>query len=176
MNRLLAAVRDDQLGSSTPCPDWTVADLIAHVHQFATVFARNARKQEGGIPERELPGDWRRETPRQVDDLVEAWRAENAWSGRVSAGGVEMDAADNAVVAMEELVVHGWDLARSTDQDFDVEDGWLDVVDRFFEVFADAIESGQGPYGPPVPAPDGAQRLEQTIARTGRDPHWSSTD
>src|ERR1700710_2142804 len=93
MNRLLAGVRDDQLAEPTPCPDWTVADLLAHVHQFATVFTLNA--------------------------LVTAGQEESAWTGRVSAGGVEMDAADNALVAIEELVVHGWDLARSTGQGFE---------------------------------------------------------
>ena len=55
MNRLLAGVRDDQLAQPTPCPDWTVADLLAHVHQFATVFTLNARKE----PMRRGPGTCR---------------------------------------------------------------------------------------------------------------------
>ena len=38
--------------------------------------------------------------------------------GRVSAGGVEMTGEENAVVAIEELVVHGWDVARASGQDF----------------------------------------------------------
>ncbi len=83
-----------------------------------------------------------------------------------------MDAADNAVVAIEELVIHGWDLSRATGQDFSIEDGWLDGMDRFFALFGERIASGQGPYGPAVPAPENASRLERTIAHTGRDPHW----
>jgi uncharacterized protein (TIGR03086 family) len=173
MNRLLAGVRDDQLAQPTPCPDWTVADLLAHVHQFATVFTLNARKDPVELPG-DLPGDWRTVVPQQVDSLVEAWRDDAAWSGRVSAGGVEMDAADNALVAMEELVVHGWDLSRATGQDFEAADSSLDQVDRFFELFAEPIASGQGPYGPEVAAPDDASRSERTIAHTGRDPQWSS--
>ena len=172
MNRLLAGVRDDQLARPTPCPDWTVADLLAHVHQFSTVFTLNARKEPVELPG-DLPGDWRAVIPQQVDSLVEAWRDESAWSGRVSAGGVEMDAADNALVAMEELVVHGFDLARSTGQDFAAAESSLDQVDAFFELFAEPIASGQGPYGPEVAAPDDASRFERTIAHTGRDPHWS---
>jgi uncharacterized protein (TIGR03086 family) len=173
MNRLLAAVRDDQLTQPTPCPDWTVADLLAHVHQFATVFTLNARKEPVELPG-DLPGDWRTVVPQQVQSLVTAWKEESAWTGRVSAGGVEMDAADNALVAIEEFVVHGWDLARSTGQDFGCAEPSLDRVDQFFELFAEPIASGQGPYGPAVPAPDGADRLERTIAHTGRDPFWSS--
>ena len=173
MNRLLAGVRDDQLSRPTPCPDWTVADLLAHVHQFSTVFTLNARKDPVELPG-DLPGDWRSVLPHQVDSLVEAWRDESAWSGRVSAGGVDMDAADNALVAIEELTVHSWDLSRATGQDFVAADPSLDQVDRFFECFAEPIASGQGPYGPEVPAPDDASRFARTIARTGRDPLWTA--
>jgi uncharacterized protein (TIGR03086 family) len=83
-----------------------------------------------------------------------------------------MDAADNAVVAMEELVVHGWDLSRATGQDLEVPPSAMHRVDQFFELFAEPIASGQGPYGPEVPAPDDATRFDRLIAHTGRDPQW----
>lgn len=79
-----------------------------------------------------------------------------------------MDAADNAVVAIEELTVHAWDLARATGQDFRIDDARLDQLDRFFELF------GEGPFGPAVRVPEGATRLEQTVARTGREPSWEA--
>ena len=113
MSRLVSGLRDDHLDHPTPCPDWTVADLLAHVHQFATVFTHNARKQQARPPD-DLVDDWRVAIPHQLDELACAWRVDSAWRGRVSAGGVEMDAQDNAVVGVEELTVHGWDLARAT--------------------------------------------------------------
>lgn len=167
MKRLVSGVRDDQLDNPTPCSDWTVADLLAHVHQFATVFAHNARKEEARPPE-DLVDDWREAIPGQLDDLTRAWRQESAWQGRVSAGGIEMEAADNAVVGIEELTVHGWDLARSTGQALDIDDARLNQVDRFFELF------GEDPFGPASRAPEGATRLERTVARTGRDPSWNA--
>lgn len=172
MKRLLAGVSDDQLTQPTPCTDWTVADLLAHVNQFATVFTLNASKRPVEMPH-DLPDDWRTALPQRIDELVEAWRDEAAWSGRVSAGGVEMDAEDNAVVAAEELVVHGFDLAKASGQEVAIEDSSLDLIDRFLVVFAAPIASGQGPYGPAVTAPGDASRVERTIAQTGRDPHWS---
>jgi uncharacterized protein (TIGR03086 family) len=173
MARLVSGVRDDQLGQPTPCREWTVADLLAHVFQFASVFTTNARKDEAAPPHA-LPDDWRTTIPGQLDDLVGAWRDEAAWQGRVSAGGVEMDAADNAVVAVEELLVHGWDLARATGQELRAEATSMDEMDRFLELFAEAIASGRGPYGPEVDAPPGADRLDRIIARAGRDPRWTS--
>lgn len=173
ISRLVSGVRDAQLDSPTPCSDWTVADLLVHVHQFATVFTHNARKEQAR-PTEELVNDWRLAIPNQLDELARAWREESAWHGRVSAGGVEMDAPDNAVVAIEELTVHGWDLARATSQEFRVDDASLDQVDRFFELFAEQISTGEGPFGPEAGAPQGATRLERTGARTGRDPLWET--
>ena len=60
--RLVRGVRDDQLGGPTPCADWSLADLLAHVHQFATVFTANARKVPPA-PVDGLPGDWRGRPP-----------------------------------------------------------------------------------------------------------------
>jgi uncharacterized protein (TIGR03086 family) len=173
MSRLVSGVRDAQLDYPTPCPDWTVADLLAHVHQFATVFTHNARKQQAR-PAEDLVDDWRAAIPDQLDELTRAWREESAWQGRVSAGGVEMDAPDNAVVAIEELTVHGWDLALATSQDLRVDDARLDQVDRFFELFAKQIAAGEGPFGPAASPPEHATRLERTVARTGRDPSWEA--
>lgn len=173
VKRLVSGVRDEQLGGPTPCAEWTVAGLLAHVHQFAVVFADNARKQPTRPPET-LVDDWREEIPRQLDDLVAAWRPESAWRGRVEAGGVGMDAADNAVVAIEELIVHGWDLARATGQSIAVDDTQLDQVDRFFALFAEETPDGQGPFGPVAEAPAGASRFERILAHTGRNPSWQA--
>jgi uncharacterized protein (TIGR03086 family) len=86
--------------------------------------------------------------------------------GRVSAGGIEMDAADNALVGLEELTVHGWDLARATGQDVHIDDARLDQVDAFFDLF------GERPFGPAAQEPGEPTRLQRTLARTGRDPRW----
>ncbi|WP_235735231.1 TIGR03086 family metal-binding protein [Nocardioides alcanivorans] len=173
MKRLVSGVQEAQLGEVTPCSDWTVADLLAHVHQFATVFTDNAHKQPSAPPESLVP-DWRVEIPRQLDALARAWAAEEAWHGRVSAGGIDMDAADNAVVAVEELTVHGWDLASATGQVLRVGPDQLDVIDRFLDLFASGLPAGQGPFGPVVAVQADASRLDLTLAQTGRDPSWST--
>lgn len=176
MSRLVQGVRDDQLDARTPCHDWRLEQLLQHVNGFTFAFTMNARKQrlpDGDPTAGELPADWRSALPARLDELVAAWQDEAAWQGATSAGGIEMSAADNALVAVEELVLHGWDVARASGQDFRVDDASLDQVERFLEVFARPIESGQGPYGPPVPVPADRARWERVLGATGRDPHWS---
>jgi uncharacterized protein (TIGR03086 family) len=174
MSRLVSGVRDDQLNYPNPCPEWTVADLLAHVHQFAVVFTHNARKKQARPPE-DLVDDWRVAIPDQLDELARAWRETSAWQGRVSVGGVEMDAPDNAVVGIEELTVHGWDLARATSQDLRVDDARLDQVDEFFEVFAEQIAAGGGrsvrrQARPSVQRGSSAPSHARAATRRGRQP------
>jgi uncharacterized protein (TIGR03086 family) len=169
MKRLVSGVSDDQLDNRTPCTDWTVRELLAHIHQFTSVFTSNASKQPPRPPQ-SLVDDWRQAIPDELDDLARAWRDDSAWNGQVSAGGVEMNASDNAVVAIEELTVHGWDLARATNQSVQIDDERLDRVDAFFDLF------GDGPFGPKTDFPEGAARLHDTLARTGRNPAWQAVE
>lgn len=175
MRRLVRGVADDDLDRPTPCDDWTVRELLAHIHQFSSVFTDNARKAPMRPPDG-LVGDWRTAIPEQLEDLAAAWAEPGAWEGRVSAGGVEMPARDNAVVAVEELTVHAWDLARATDQRVHVEGATIDEVERFFTMFPPDPETGTGPFGPVTPIADDADRLHRVLALAGRDPGTNTTD
>ena len=84
-----------------------------------------------------------------------------------------MSGEENAVVAIEELVVHGWDVARASGQEFEPAPETLGHVERFLDVFAGPIASGRGPYGPAVTAGAGASRLDRYVAAAGRDPAWT---
>lgn len=179
--RLVEGVRDDQLGDPTPCERFTVADLLDHVGGFAAAFTANARKEEQPtaaarpVDGRELSPEWRTSLPRRLTDMAVAWQAESAWQGRVSAGGIEMAAEDNALVVIEETVLHGWDLARATGQDVTPDEEWLVGVDAFFDAFAEPIASGQGPYGPAVAVPEDSSHLHRLLGAAGRDPGWTAT-
>ena len=174
MSRLVREVRDDQLDDPTPDDGWQVSRLLTHVHEFATVFTLNARKAPIALADG-LPDDWHSAIPAQLDELAAAWQDPAAWEGRVSAGGVEMSAPENALVAVEELVLHGWDLARSIGGEVWPRDEDLARVEEFQTLFARAIASGQGPYGPSVEVGADAGRFEQLLGVAGRDPGWTGT-
>jgi uncharacterized protein (TIGR03086 family) len=77
------------------------------------------------------------------------------------------------VVAANEVLLHGWDLAVATGQPFTPDP---DVVERCLAFAVDlataAPEMRDGMYGPPVPVDDGAPAFHRLLGETGRDPGW----
>jgi hypothetical protein len=53
-----------------------------------------------------------------VVELAAAWRDPAAWEGMTEAGGLRMPADVMGAVALDQLVLHGWDLAGATGQSF----------------------------------------------------------
>ena len=189
LKAVVAGVRDEQLGDPTPCPDYTVGDLLDHVTGLALAFGNAARKlpsltpEDGGTPPgvpprpsaSRLPRDWRERTARRLDALVAAWREPAAWDGETEAGGVRMPAAEMAVVALDELVLHGWDLARATGQPFRCDDVSAAVVLQFTTATAQPGQEAarEGLFGARVAVPDDASVFERALGLSGRDPRWT---
>jgi uncharacterized protein (TIGR03086 family) len=173
--RVVAGIRDDQLDAPTPCADTPVAGLLAHLVGLTTAFRMAAEKTPvpGGpsASADDLPPDWRGRIPAQLDALVAAWQRPSAWEGTAEAGGVTMPAPVMAIVALDEVLVHGWDLAVATGQDYAADPASVGACTGFA---AQAAAEGPTPglFGPPVPVPDDAPPLDRLLGLTGRDPAW----
>jgi uncharacterized protein (TIGR03086 family) len=76
------------------------------------------------------------------------------------------------LVALTEAAVHGWDLARATGQDYELEPEVVEVLTAFVAQDADDQAAREGVYGPVVEAGADASPLDRLIALTGRDPRW----
>ncbi len=171
---LLAGVSDDRLDAPTPCADTTVGTLLAHLLMLSAAFRDGAEKAPDAGPPSEpppLPPEWRTALPSRLDALVAAWRAPAAREGATSVGGVEMPAAAVAVVALDELVLHGWDLAQATGQPYEVDPASVDACLEFVAAMS-RPEGVPGLFGPPVPVPDEAPRFDRLLGLSGRDPRW----
>ncbi|CAM2953907.1 TIGR03086 family metal-binding protein [Prescottella defluvii] len=177
--RLAAGVRSDHFDRPTPCTDWSVADLLRHLLELTNAFTAAARKApfpaDGSARPTDLPADWQAQFDGQLDALAEAWREPGAWQGEAEAGGVTMPAAVMGVVALDELVLHGWDLARATGQPFDADPAAVEASLGFAaSMSVPGEEAGrEGLYGPVVPVPDDASDLDRLLGYAGRDPRWS---
>ncbi|NHC13692.1 TIGR03086 family metal-binding protein [Motilibacter deserti] len=179
---LVATVRDDQLADPTPCPDMSVAALLHHVEGLCLGFTAAARKDLVGgsaAPQpdaAQLRPGWRQELPGLLATLAEAWRLEDAWSGPTRVGGIDLPGDAAGFFALDELLVHGWDLSVATGQPFQWDDGLAEALHGFLLAsVAQAPNGTPGLFGPPVPVPDDALLMDRVLGLTGRDPMWRPT-
>ncbi|MGH3242058.1 MAG: TIGR03086 family metal-binding protein [Spirillospora sp.] len=180
---LVAGVRDDQLAAPTPCEDLSLAALLDHVGMLSMAFTWAAEKHfpQGPsspptIDASRLPADWRALIPERLDALAAAWRSPDAWEGMTQAGGLDLPGRDAGHVAMNELVVHGWDIARASGQPYEPGDEELAACLAFV---GPAVEQSggqgvEGLFGPAVDVPADAIPLDRLIAMTGRRPNWTA--
>ncbi|MFE2812851.1 TIGR03086 family metal-binding protein [Streptomyces nigra] len=179
--RLALAVRDDQLAAPTPCPDLAVRHLLGHLLGLSVAFRDAGRKDFGATtdtaPDSAVPDvgpGWREELPKVLDELAEVWRAPDPWTGTTRAGGIEMPGAVAGAVAADELVIHGWDLARATGQPYAPDPAAVRASYAFLWAAADEDgRDGNGIFGSVVPVPDEAPLLDRAVGLSGRNPGWS---
>jgi uncharacterized protein (TIGR03086 family) len=179
--RVVDGVRDDQLTDPTPCEGTSVAGLLDHFLGLTLAFRMGAEKAPlgGGASANadHLAADWRTRLPEQLDALVTAWRDPAAWEGFTEVGGVQMPAAAMGVVALNEVLVHGWDLAVATGQPYRADPAAAERCLAFAGDFAAGMpEARNGIYGPVVPVPDDAPVFDRLLGHTGRDPGWAPSD
>jgi uncharacterized protein (TIGR03086 family) len=183
--RLLDGVTDDQLAGPTPCADTPVAALLDHLMGLSLAFTWAARKTtpaEGGSKPgpglaraEHLDPDWRTVLPRRLTELTEAWRDPKAWEGVTEAGGVTMPAERIGVVALDELVLHGWDLARATGQAFTCDPDSTAAVLAFTSASArpEHAAGREGLFGPVVDVHEDAPAFDRALGFAGRNPAWT---
>jgi uncharacterized protein (TIGR03086 family) len=174
MARLVEAVPDGMLGQPTPCERYTVGDLVDHIGGAALAFTGAATKRplEGG-PSGDagnLGDDWRTRIPGHVVALAEAWGDPDAWTGITRAGGVDLPAEVAGVVALDELVIHGWDLAKATNTPAGYDGSELEGLYGMMQHFRS--RGIEGLFGPPVSVSDDAPLLDRIVGLAGRDPGW----
>jgi uncharacterized protein (TIGR03086 family) len=164
------------LSGPTPCDGFDLAGLVEHAVGTTGAMARLG----AGLPlEEENPwgggsaeGDWGARLRENLDAISEGWSNEERWQGSVQAGANEMPATMVGEMALVEVAVHGWDLARALHRELAVPD---DVATDILAAVEPTAELGRkmGAYGPVVEPPEGASPFERALAATGRNPRWA---
>jgi uncharacterized protein (TIGR03086 family) len=92
------------------------------------------------------------------------------------AGGVDLPGEVAGLVALDEVVVHGWDVARATGQAYDCDTPSLEAVHAFVSQFSEPgqEEARAGLFGPVVEVPDDAPLVDRVIGLSGRNPMWTA--
>lgn len=173
---LVNNVTPDQLSQPTPCEDWDVRALIHHLLTWSgyasELVARKQPVDVMALQAKELPQDLRNAVAEQLDRAIEAWAEEGATDGEATLGGPQpFPAAYLGAMLLSDLVLHGWDLAKATGQEFRVDEEIAEEVLRSsVGMAAEAREMKL--FGEAVNVGDDAKAIDQALAATGRDPNW----
>jgi uncharacterized protein (TIGR03086 family) len=181
MRRLVLGTRDDQLTDPTPCPDYTVGDLVQHIGGLTVAFTYAAHQQpmpggpaDGSGDASQLETGWRLLIARDLEVLAESWRNPAAYVGLTMAGPIEMPGSEAAKVALNEVVVHGWDLAVATGQRYAADPTALRTLIDFARPFSTPETADQrgDAFGEVIEVPDDAAPLDQLLGMMGRSASW----
>ncbi len=162
---LVRAVRQEQLGSPTPCAKFDVKDLINHLEWVAEMFESLGRRGPN-VEQGPYAGDF----PERAERMLAAWSRPEAWEGTSPGMGLPMTTL--AHMYLVDMVVHGWDLARATGQEYEPDP---EAVSRALDFTDRMVETGRqlGAFGPPVAVPDDAPPFDRLLGVIGRDPAWT---
>ncbi len=170
------AVRDDQWGSPTPCPEWDVRALVNHVvgeNRWAVpLFAGGTIQEVGDRFDGDLLG--RDPTAAWDDSAAAAIAAVDdpaALDRTVHLSFGDFPGHEYAMQLLADLLVHGWDLARAIGADDRMDPELVDVCRTWFAGVADAYRSA-GAVAPPPPVPPGADPQTRLLADFGRSAGW----
>jgi uncharacterized protein (TIGR03086 family) len=178
MASLFEAVRPGQLTDPTPCEGFDVGALLSHV---VGGTLRIAQVGEGGGPGEPdphakvdsgvsgVPDDgWCEPYEQARGRFVAAWADDAKLDEPVTVPWGTMPGRFAVAGSVMEVVAHSWDLAQAL--------GRQDLLDPALAGFALAVarqavpeERGEGvPFGPPLPAPEGADDYGRLAAWLGR--------
>ncbi|MFF3288389.1 TIGR03086 family metal-binding protein [Streptomyces sp. NPDC003023] len=172
---VVRGISDEQLGHPTPCSEYDVKAVADHLFQVVVNFQALAAKQDADFsaaPDRVGHGDWRTAFADETAALVRAWAAPGAEEG--TSGTMGMPAGLVGRMALGDLTVHAWDLARATGQQYTPDPI---VVGDVLVAFGELAPTGRrmGAFGAEFPLPAdgvGASDFDRLLAVTGRDPGW----
>jgi uncharacterized protein (TIGR03086 family) len=86
--------------------------------------------------------------------------------------GSSTPAADIAAMLIMEMVLHGWDIARATGQEYRADDALAQALLETVQAQAELFRQYQG-FAEARTSPDGASAFDRALTLSGRDPRWT---
>jgi uncharacterized protein (TIGR03086 family) len=176
----IVTVTPEQLDLPTPCPPWTVADLLRHMVSQNKRFAAAARGED---PDAACPldggelGDDPAATYRDSADLVvAAFAVADIAERRMVLE--ELPEPLPAPVAigfhLTDFLVHGWDVARSVGAPFQPPPELITAALGLASRIPDEARGPGAAFGPVVEVSPDAGDYDRLLSLVGRDPAWTA--
>jgi uncharacterized protein (TIGR03086 family) len=170
VTRLTAGISEDQWTWDTPCSEWNVHGLLNHLHIGNLSFAAQLRGEpapRGGVDH--LGSDPHDAFLAGATDLLKSFALPGVLD--MTFESPMGPAPGNVLLRLRvgETFVHGWDLARATNQPPDLP---ADLAQTLLDSFQKRLAAmpSRGPFGPAQPAADDAPPMDQLVALLGRRP------
>ncbi|NUT20836.1 MAG: TIGR03086 family protein [Hamadaea sp.] len=169
-------VRPEQATLPTPCRSWNVRALVNHlvdeVHQFA-FLADGGRRQHLGA--NVIGDDWTTAYEDAARALLTAWRQPGSSDRTHRLPGGELTADWTVGQHITEIVIHGWDIAKATGQQTDLDPRLarfaLDWAAENVEPEFRGDEAAGFHIGIALAVADDAPLYDRLAAFSGRDPY-----
>jgi uncharacterized protein (TIGR03086 family) len=175
--RVVGQVKPDQFQAQTPCAGWDLHELLNHVILW-TAHSAERRARDEPLPEGLTDKDFAAEPgfaaayAAQLDRAVAAWSAPGAWDGELKVMGAPTPAADVGAMLIMEMVLHGWDVARTIGEDYRLPAEATEAVYRTVQGSAELFRKYEG-FAAAIEVPASAPLLDRALALSGRDPAWA---
>jgi uncharacterized protein (TIGR03086 family) len=162
-------VPDTAWDQPTPCPGWTVRDVVDHVTREQTALSRALTSQ---------PGDVSATAIEEGEDVASAWRqtaaeATEAWADADLDRPLDLPSgpttvADHAELVLLNLVVHRWDVQRGAGTGIEVDGAAVTHVLEWALAHPAELEATGG-FAPAVDV-ESEYADDRLMALLGRDP------
>ena len=171
--KIVEGISPDQLGAPTPCTDWDVRGVLNHLvgenWMFATLLAGQP------LPDMADGADLVGDDPAgayraSFDAAIAAWREPGALERTIDLPMGPAPAAFAISLHFADLLVHGWDVAKGTGQDTDLDP---DLANAAFAIMSGVFAHAPMPetvFKKSVPVGDDASPGEKLVALLGRNP------
>jgi uncharacterized protein (TIGR03086 family) len=179
--RVVGGVPGHPMDAPTPCDDWDLRTLVNHVIVW-TAYSAERRAHGESVAEELMTRDFTADPgfaedyAAQLSRAVAAWSDPAAWQRDLGVMGGSTPAADVAAMLIAEMVLHGWDIARATGQEYACEDavavGVLATVEAQGELFR--RYRGFAAIVPLAGGEENATVLDRALSLSGRDPRWQA--
>ena len=181
---LVDTVAASDLGRPTPCADWNLADLLAHMTVQHRGFAAAARGNgsDEAVWRTETVADAVRADPKgayaaAAHDVLDAFAADGVTEATFALPEFGPNATFPGALAIGfhfvDYVVHGWDVAAALGVPYALPDDVIAAVLPLVEAIPDGDfrETAGAPFGRAVNAP-ATTNFERILAHLGRRPDW----
>lgn len=172
---LLSRISEEQLSAPTPCTDFDLATLRAHVVGWLTAFTDGYGSPDGQCSDADevTVRDTGTEQVLALADRL-AITLPEGMTRPLRIGESQMPGDMAASMILWEYQVHGWDLARATAQDWQPDPEGVEASLQFAPAMLTPDFQGEGkPFAVSVPVAAGADPLTRLVGLSGRDPQWS---